>query len=548
MHSYFNTNINTLPTKLIYCFGVAIIVVGLQQVAQSHDDVTFIGAIVDSRQGLDLECDTSIEVDQLGDDCNMLKFFNRTLLESMNKTDSEPMLEKCACQLALMRPLWQQSFDDEQQVALYLYSNVTHVLDRYENEVRINRNNAEKMLNLVYPKYLWSDVDIYVEGISVYTSTKDYFDKRRTDPSLHLSKETRSKLSKDESFLAIQSFCNDIRRDQYKLYRYMENLIRAEPRIFVRLLATSEYVNFVYQTSKACKFLLLKHLDKYKLRPSNSDFIPVDDITDLPMTKSIPAIDIQTINNNDDHDILLNDSGDAQEETNSIRQDEDTEHMFKDASALLTDCSIWQTRRRSVQELLHECPMMMMNANKVPKAWIEKHPTKADQSKVAVRCGCQLLLHNSTWNEMMKDSNIKVMSQAITNYMLQNRLSQFMDAPVYAIYGWFNEIMDKFKDNRKLAIKEIVKTLRQSQDPPEMINHVTGDAANALELLRRGCNYVMLNYNKGSNAKSEIKLITYLDNLQLISQDPMFVFHLTLQDANLFKIHAISKMCIPIVY
>ena len=145
----------------------------------------------------------------------------------------------------------------------------------------------------------------------------------------------------------------------------------------------------------------------------------------------------------------------------------------------------------------------------------------------------------------MQDSNVKLMSKSLTNYMNHNGVPNFTNTPIWSIYGWFQHTMSKFTSNRKVSIKEIVKTQNGDQDPLVVVNENFSQAA--LELLRRGCNYIMFNYNKGSKEASELKLIKYLDNLQLISQDPMFVFHLTLQDPNLFKLHALSKMCEPFV-
>lgn len=441
-----------------------------------------------------LPCDIK-PVKKLSDNCDILKFYNRTKVDLLAMDNRLFNLSKeCACELANMQDLWLKSFDDDpslRRLAAMVQGN-------------INKNGT----SIQHPVYIWSDIEVTVYKISIYTSTKDYFEQQAHNGSMNLPPDMRQSLERDEVWMTIRRFCRKISRDRLNLYRYLENLNRASPEVFFRLVNFNEAIEAVYQASKSCKVLLLPMFQHYKLRPDNSEFVAAE-----------PSLEASNL--------LFDGIDDA----------------LKYSSTNLLRCKSFQTEKVSLQALNQSCPMMM--SPKVPSEWIVKHPSPTSRSMIAIKCGCQLLMHNSTWDTMMKDPNVQLMSTALTNYMNSNPLPDFASKPVWTIYGWFNDIMSRFIDDRDLAIRELVKTQMKSQDPT--IPSKTKDNLNALELLRRGCNFIMFNYRKGMKEAMELKLIKYLDNLQLISQDPLFVFHLTLQDINLFKLHALSKLCIPIV-
>lgn len=438
---------------------------------------------------------------ELADDCRILKVFNQNDLERAPFNETHELARYCACQLNALP--WEQAFDDHPATRL-LEAMVEGVLkkDKYKHE---------------YPAYLWSDIDVVVRGVSIYTSTKDYFDKRRLNASVAIL--SQDEMERDSVFRTVRYVCIKVARDRYKLYQYLENLARISPMVFFRLIEMNDVINLIYQASKACKLLIVHRVNDFKLRPDNRELIAIDKLS-------------------------LKDESDL---ANMIsHQANDIDLALKDASVLLTECKPWQRVKKSLDELGQDCPMMM--ADELPVEWTLKHASPTERSRIAIKCGCQLLLHNSTWGVLMQDSNIQMMSKTLTNYINLNRFPQFNEIPSWAIYGWFTNMMDKFAKDRKLSVNELIKFYRGDQDPTSIINRQTKDEMYALEILRRGCNLLVLNHNnKAPEQVSEIKLIKYLDNLRFISQDPMFVFHLTLQDPNLFKLHALSKMCEPIL-
>lgn len=445
---------------------------------------------------------------QLGDECQLLKVFNQTQVDLMDEEALRNTSYECACQLNYMADLWLETFDtvETRRVATM----VVRIITRDNQTVK-------------HPDYLWSDLDVTVHRVSIYTATKDFFYQQRHNKSLAFSQSLRKSLEKDPVWLMIRNTCRLVAEDPLKLYRYMENLNRLEPVAFIKLISTVFAIGNIYQASKACKLPLMLHLHEYRTRPENMNLVRVDSDGSVHSTVWEQAI---------------------RESENLVSNDIDL--MLKDASVQLLKCNKWQERdSNSIQKLAERCPMMM--GDQVVTKWLSDHPTPSDRSQIAIECGCKLLMHNSTWTRIMSDRNVQIMSKSLTDYMNRNRVPDFGNTPIWSIYSWFTEIMSKFVNNRKMSVKEVVKARIGSEDPTTIVNDKTDDFSRALELLRRGCNLIMFNYRKGSKESFELRLIHYLDNLQLISRDPMFVFHLTLQDPNLFKLHALSKMCEPIV-
>lgn len=436
---------------------------------------------------------------ELSSKCDLLKFYNQAEVNALILNNSlTNVSEECACELANMQDLWTEAFDDEPATR------------RLSEMVKRNIDRNSSMIK--HPSYLWSDLDVTAYEISIYTSTKDFFDKQTLNSSISVSRQLRKTLEKDEVWTNIRRVCRKIARDRFHLYRYLENLNRINSQVFFKLVSHTEAIEIVYQASKACKILLVPKFTHYKLRPDNSESVAAE--------ASLEAYQFESSN------LIEN----------------DIDNMLKYSSLNLLQCKSFQTEESSIQKLNQSCPMMMNE--KISTDWIIQHPDLTKRSMIAIKCGCQLLLHNSTWEVIMRDPNVQLMSRSLTNYMNLNRPPDFVTTPVWAIYGWFQDTMDKFIQNRDMSVQEVIKTKMGNQDPSSPTH---GQKENALELLRRGCNFIMFNYKKGSKEAIELKLVKYLDNLQQISRDPMFVFHLTLQEPNLFKLHALSKMCEPIV-
>lgn len=444
--------------------------------------------------------------DKLDQNCHLLWLFNQTEVDHMDDHQLRNTSLECACQLAAMGPLWIDAFDGSDLRRL------STIVDR-----TIRRDNQ----TLKHPDYFWSDLDVTVKGVSIYTAYKDFLSKKRNS-SLALSPSLKRSLERDPIWSVIKRVCSRVAKDKFKLYRYMENLVRLEPTAFIRLINVNPIIGTVYQASKACKFPLMLHLNEYKMRPDDANLVRVDN-----NPSQAPVWD-QAL----------------RESENLVSNDIDL--MLKDASAQLLNCKGWQGENSaSIEDLGKQCPMML--GEQVVAQWLVDHPSPQERSQIAIECGCKLLLHNSTWAIIMGDPNVQIMSKSLTDYMNRNRVPDFANTPIWSIYSWFKEIMSKFIKNRKMSVKEVIKAKLGDQDPLTAINNKSDDYSRALELLRRGCNFIMFNYRKGSKEASELRLVHYLDNLQLISRDPMFVFHLTLQDPDLFKLHALSKMCEPIV-
>lgn len=457
--------------------------------------------------------------EQLSPKCHMLELYNQTEADTLGKDESEKIGIECACELADMNDKWIDSFDTD-PITRHVWQIVHNCLEA----THANRSSA----NATHPDFLWSDIDVMMYHVSIFTATRDYFEQEKSNTLLNLSDSTKRLLTKDPLWRAIRIVCRKVATDKHKLYRYLENLRRLSPELFFQLVTSSQVIEMTYQASKSCKLLARPHLNAYRLRPTNSELVPVE--------PSNLGLALNSIDNS------------------SLPQAAypfgDLNTALRSASTLLLNCSHWQKRMSTIQELARTCPVMLDEPSERQwpgEDWIKRHPNFVSRTRAALYCACQLLLHNATWPRIIDDANVRTMSAALTNYMNRRGLPDFTHSPVWVIHGWFTDIMSKFVSNRKNSVKEIVKTLYKDQDPLVPINKVTKDGERALELLRRGCNYIMFNYNKGSRAASEIKLIKYLDNLQKISLDPMFIFHLTLQDANLFKLYALSKMCEPVV-
>lgn len=446
----------------------------------------------------EIPCNTGQEVLELNANCTILKLFNQTQVDQLEYDDTlNEIIKDCACQLANMWLIrWKDIYDSDDSTRR-LYRIVTNTISRDNN-------------TYIHPPYIWSDFEIVYNRVSIYTATNDYFEQVQQNRSLAVS----SKLRNHEMWKLIRYVCKTISRDEQKLYRYLENVNRISRDVFMRLIQLNEPIEIVYQASKACKMLILRHFSHYKLRPDNDELVAVDP-SDLPMEYALDS----------DNNVEI-----------------DVDQMLKEGPASLMDCSTWNDKI-SLQELANQCPMMV--GNQIPDDWKVNHPSSIERFRVAAKCGCQLLLHNSTWEIIMRDRNVAIMSRALTNYMSRQQMPNIREAPLWTIYGWFQDTMSRFVSNKKMSVKEIVKTIFNDQDTSEITNRDNEDKA--IELLRRGCNFIMLNYKKGSKEASELKLIQYLDNLRLISQDSLFVFRLTLQDPSLFKLHALSKMCQPIV-
>lgn len=424
----------------------------------------------------------------LGRDCQILDRFNSTQIALMDFEDLNQMADQCACQLSNMDKLWDECFDT--------------------SDTRRVRSMVDKATaNGSLPDYLWSDIDVTILGISIHTATSDFFYQVATN-KIQYRPAFRRQLEKDATWRRVRLVCQEIAKDRLKLYRYLENFNRVSTEAFLKLIAYDNKIAGVYQASKACKILVHHKISTFKLYP---------------------------------------DAYNAEEELDSsnmaLPNDNNIDLMLKDSSAWLLNCSQWQTQKSSIEKLTQDCPMMM--GQEVPSKWLEQQPSPMDRALAATRCGCQLLLHNATWATFLEDKNIRLMTKALINYLNGNRIPDFSQTPVWVIHGWFEGVMSRFVSNKKFTVKEMVKATYNDQDPSSVVNQK--DLDSALESLRRGCNFIMFNHNKGFKEASELKLIKYLDNLQQISQDPMFVFHLTLQDPNLFKLHALSRMCQPVI-
>lgn len=448
---------------------------------------------------------------QLGDDCRQLKVFNQLELDQMDMEEVNELARSCACQLSSLP--WEEEFDSHQstrQVARM----VEGVLDM-------------DIYRTVYPKYLWSDIDIVVDGVSIWSSVHDYFERQANNPTEELLKMDEE-LKHDQVMVRVRLVCLKIAVDRLKLYRYLENLHRISPVVFLRLLETNDIIEATYQASKACKKLVNFRGSDNKARPEDEKFVVVEG-----------------------ENVSLREQQ-QQNLYQTITYDDDLDRALVQKSALLMRCNSWQVEEYSLDKLTAMCPMIM--GNELPTNWIKSHSSPLDRSETAINCGCQLLKHNSSWAQLIQDPNVRLLDKALTSYFNTHRFPHLDDTPLEFIYDWFMTTMERFAKNRKLTFKEVFKQLVNDQDPMEPAgfgsaeNQTRPDETEAIERTRRACNFIMFNQNKANpSRKLDIELIKYLDNLKFVSRDPLFVFHLTLQDANLFKLHALSKMCEPIV-
>lgn len=535
-------------------------------------------------------------VEELDDNCKILKLFNRSEVEQMEVDESVRLARYCACQLALMDHIFEEQFDRD-DTTRQLYKMVTgklqhdHELAQMDHQQHVgrhfstrqqqtitrtdadnnhNNNNrnrprisssststrfdqTQRHANRNNASYLWNDVDVTLYGISIYTSTKDYVEKVSL-PKFKMDPELKSQIFKDRVFRIIRAVCAKVAKDDKLMYQYLENLARFNPIVFLELTNMNEQIGFIYQASKACKLLLLEHITDYKLRPSSPDFVPVagypinfdKQIILAQKQQQLQFADINNDNNNEPlNEISMagghnNQVGSAPRTWDSMRNDVDLQ-LQKSSPAMVFGCK--KHKRLDMKSLETLCPMMF--EERISADWFKEHSQASDRSMLALNCGCQLILHNSTWSTIMQDPNVQQMSKCLTMYLNQNTVPNFMTTPITTLYGWFTEIMHKFSTNRLFTIRQMFDSSFEDGDPLKPINH--SDDVKSLEILRRGCNLIMFNYNRNSRFTSELKLIKYLDRLQLLSQDNLFVFHLTLMDPNLFKLHALSKMCEPII-
>lgn len=488
-------------------------------------------------------------VTELDDKCQILKVYNQTQIDELTfDNELKNVTEHCVCQLLNMVDLWRSSFySDKTEMVTKTARMVREAIERYQNKTVADGTVSR------YPLFLWSDIETTIYGYSIYISNKDYFDKAMSKDKEIIRKygipdSIRRTLSSNREWIVIKRVCRRIREDPHKLFRYMEILNRVSPVDFIRMLRQAEFIENVYDASKACKLLILLKINQYKLKPDN------------PMLISVESLGRTEIEEDDDiqRTASLDASDGAKEEDdmrNLINSDygNDIDAMLQDSSALLLNCKPWQREKLSVAQLKQKCPLMVAEdvsklvPGSAPVAVEASATAKTAQTYETISCACQLLLHNSTWERIIKDKNVQVMATALTQYMNENKVPNFSESSMMSIKGWFDNIMGSFRKNRKRAIAEINKVRHNSRDIKEVVKKTNSEEA--LELLRQGCNYVMFNHNKGSKkAVIELELIKYLDNLQLISRDPMLVFHLILQDQNLFKLYALSKMCQPFVF
>lgn len=477
----------------------------------------YIAPSLTNGQALDCpESDTYYSTPQLAADgptkeCRLLRVYSRSQQESMEPSDMLKFAKYCACQLSQMQ--WRE---------LFIESLDTETIYRVYNDIM---NEDRYRLADSSPKYLWSDVDIVVEGVSVRTSMSDYF-KRKT--LRRLPDHDFMKRKPSETSQSIGEFCAGVGLGQSGiLYGYMENLQRFDANIFFRLLDTNQDINITYQASKFCKLIVVDLLQVIKLKPSFEDLVVAN-----PKEKLL-SIEEDIIQRNIDESTTTS--------TTSSSDENDIDTALRHASLKLLNCGPYQRIKKDFKQLLdNECSIL--DSSDGASKWLQDHSnhTTTYRTNLALSCGCQLLAHKSNWAHLMEDEDVKTMSGALTNYMNLNRFPDVSKSPIWAIHGWFEQTLEKFKRSRKPMIKEIIKYLHQDQDPKEPINGETLDVSNALEILRRGCNVVMF-------STGEAKIVKYLDNLHFLSMDPQFVFHLTLQDSNLFKLHALSKICKPVI-
>lgn len=481
------------------------------------------------------------ELDELGKSCFALKLYNQTDIDQESPIYWAKLAQFCACQLSYMTKKWNRSFYMD-RATQSLSVIVKQLLFRQSYDfISIDEKSIDQVLPISdehrqlvsnAPGFLWSDTDIIVNKISIYTSVRDYFEKQLLPNSPYLLKgRLRKEMANNETWRMIRNVCYKIYLDPYDLYQNLENLARLNGLVLLQLVRKNAYVDHIYTASKACKILLSLNYTAYKVRPENLRMIPV---ASLVAAKNGSTSLNETSNLSDEYE-------------NEVEMGSTLDLQLREASSQLLLCknNSATTPLLKLSELEEECPMMVHEDESLPRTWLAKHATILDRSDMALSCGCQLLGHNKTWSDILQDPNVSVMSSALTSYMNRRQLPMFKHTPTWSLHAWFQSIMTYFIQNKKHSLKEIVKAQVGDQDPLTPIGH--DQMESALEVLRRGCNLIVFNYRKGNKFSNELRLIRYLDRLQLISQDPDFVFHLSLLEPNLFKLHALSKMCIPVL-
>lgn len=466
-----------------------------------------------------LICPSKVRQNDLNDECKILQVFNQTQVDLMKAEYVKWLAETCACQLLMLYDKWVKEYDSDDQLTRQV-----------AQLVRVRTNETLQMYQK-YPVYFWTDIELVSYRVSVYTSMNDYFHKLKYDPKYRMSREMRQTMNRDKNWVRIGVVCKKISKDNQFLFRYLENLARLNPSAFFRLVLNDDVINLVYQASKACKMLLLLKLNQYKLRPDDDTIVVAN-----------RRLDSESVGYNS-------------VEENEHNQSRDIETMIYQAKSLMPhNCHKISSNKTSPEEA-SKCPIIFdqgVTGDNV-KIWLTNNANApAARSMAAVQCGCQLLLYNSTWSPILRDPDVALMAKALTGYLNVNRVPDVASSPAWVIHEWFKETMHeltKSKSKSKGPIKEIteiVKTQRGGEE--DSLDPYNSDKfAQARDILYRGCNVVLLSHDPATNRKRRFRLGQYLDELQLISSDPMYVFQLTLQDIDLFKIYALTKMCAPIL-
>lgn len=448
-----------------------------------------------------LDCEEQIGVTSLGPRCRLFEVFKRRLWDRMPEVERLNLIRYCTCRLVNLD--WEGEYDDHPAPRrVFIMIDGLIKFDKYKHQD---------------PPQIWSDIDTIANGYSIYLSTREFFKRRGQDKSVAFFSDTD--FEKQGHLRDIRYVCLKVAHDKSHYYQYLESLQRIDPFVFLRALEMNDMMNMVYQASKACKLFILHRFDEFKRKRASSEFHALDKV-------DLQAKDL--------------------EDLNQVHSGNDIDSSLRFISLKLFNCTHWRRNEINLEKLAIDCPMMMNDS--LPSSWVEEHSEPGERSRVALECGCKLLALNSSWAELMEDADLGVMSKALTNYMGQNRPPAFRDPETSTrdFSAWFDRVMEKFATDKKVSIKEIIKN-KYGSDPTNEINRRTGDEETALDQLRSGCNRLIFSHVKGSKKADAIRPIKYLDNLRYISQDPLFVFHLTLLDANLFKLHALSKMCRPVV-
>lgn len=210
-----------------------------------------------------LEC-IEQEVEELGEECSIIKYYNREIAESATaEREGIELTHHCACALSNMRVKWYKSF-------LGPLKNEPQPLD-LDRLVRMVENVRRKNESAAF---LWNDAEITALGISIYSATNDFFYQQQNNPSLRITKKLRKYLEKDDIWMLVLTFCRRIADDHFKLFRYLENLNRINPSFFGKLLDYSQPIGRVFTASRACKLLVMLNYEQYQLRPVGQEYLP----------------------------------------------------------------------------------------------------------------------------------------------------------------------------------------------------------------------------------------------------------------------------------